>query len=214
MTTECTINDLVREKLRKLRLARGLTSKEFAFRLGIPRTSYVSLETGAYNFKVDLIHRALAVLRAEITDVWPQFGDSDRALENPAHLKKIQEFRLAELVSLANADGAAFLCTEESRTVVLISSGLGVRFLERLRLFLEDGARLRDGFWFETARRGQTFHLFIKAPHLPVQLRPLAGHYLTIWVSFFGGSTVLPEKPSVEDGRPAAARQLRLKLGD
>ncbi len=187
MTSRWAINDFVRKRLRNLRLARGLSGKEFASRLGIPRTSYVSLETGAYNFKLDVLFKALAILEADIQDIWPEDREASAIAQNPLHLRRIQEFRLTEVVSLAEADGGCVLRLEGGSASVLMSTGLNQSYLERLCLYLEDGRLMQDGYWFERVRRNRTFYLYVKASSFPNHLQPVARHYMSVWASFFSG---------------------------
>lgn len=57
--------------IRRIRRSKGLSSTEAARRAGIPLGSYSCLERGHYALNVDNLFRILAVLGADIGEVWP-----------------------------------------------------------------------------------------------------------------------------------------------
>lgn len=57
--------------IRRIRRSKGLSSTEAARRAGIPLGSYSCLERGQYALNVDNLFRILAVLGADIREVWP-----------------------------------------------------------------------------------------------------------------------------------------------
>lgn len=182
------INDFVRRKLRRLRLARGISGKDFAAQLGIPRSSYMSMETGAYNIKLDHVFKALAVLEADITEVWPSEADAAEVEAGARHRRRIQEFRLAEIASLTDGDGAALFKISGDRVRLLMAHNLGGFLLERLCFYLEDGLRYDGGFWFQEVSPNSRLLLFVKCPRVPQHLRPVIKHYMVVWSSFFSDS--------------------------
>ena len=66
-----SVNDFVRSNIRRIRKSKGKSMRYVASRVGIPYSSYASLETGVYNIKLDHLFRILQVLKVEIDDVWP-----------------------------------------------------------------------------------------------------------------------------------------------
>ncbi|HEV8131299.1 MAG TPA: helix-turn-helix transcriptional regulator, partial [Acidobacteriota bacterium] len=107
MTTQNAVNEFVRQKLRKLRLAKNIGVKQMAAYLGIPCSSYACMESGFYKINLDHLFRILGVLEADITEVWPAETAGVPVGDISAYLKRIQEFRLGEIVSLCGAEGGA-----------------------------------------------------------------------------------------------------------
>ena len=48
-----SVNDLVRDRIRRLRTSRGIGVTELAAKAGIPVSSYASLERGAYRLTLE-----------------------------------------------------------------------------------------------------------------------------------------------------------------
>lgn len=185
MSEFVTINDFIRQRLKKLRLTRKIGMQRLAREAGIPYSSYACMESGQYGIRLENLSRILAVLRAEITDVWPCQLDEEEELPNPAHLMSVQEFRLRETMSLAKAEGAALFSVQQKKCSVLLYENLSDFLLDRLILYLEDGRRYQHGVWFDHAHAGRRFHLFLKAESCPDYVRKLARHYLSLWAHLF-----------------------------
>ena len=71
MRSKKLVNRYVGERLRRMRVARGLKVQEIARRAGLPPSSYSCLEGGWYNINLDNLFRILQVLEANVTSVWP-----------------------------------------------------------------------------------------------------------------------------------------------
>ena len=71
MRSKKLVNRYVGERLRRLRVARGLKVQEIARRAGLPPSSYSCLEGGWYNINLDNLFRILQVLETDVTSVWP-----------------------------------------------------------------------------------------------------------------------------------------------
>lgn len=71
MRSKKLVNRYVGERLRRLRVARGIKVQEIARRAGLPPSSYSCLEGGWYNINLDNLFRILQVLEADVTAVWP-----------------------------------------------------------------------------------------------------------------------------------------------
>ena len=65
------ISKYVVQCIRQRRIEQGMRVQDMAQRTGIPLGSYSCLETGRYRMNLDNLFRTLAVLGAEIADVWP-----------------------------------------------------------------------------------------------------------------------------------------------
>ncbi len=65
------ISAFVVQCIRRQRIEQGLKVAEMARRTGIPLGSYSCLETGRYRMGLENLFRTLAVLGADIADVWP-----------------------------------------------------------------------------------------------------------------------------------------------
>lgn len=187
MATERVINSSVRHKLRELRRRNKFTVQEVAARAGIPPSSYACMEGGFYNISLDNLFRILGVLEADISEVWPTETAGSHLVGQPFYLKKIQEFRLSEIISLCQAEGAALFSVLNDKCSVVLHEHLSDFLLDRLILYLEDGRRYEHGLWFERKHGARAFHLFLKAQECPDYVRKLADHYLVIWSNVFGG---------------------------
>ena len=77
LTSVLSVNDFVRSNIRRIRKSNHMSMRDVASRVGIPYSSYASLETGIYNVKLDHLFRILEVLEADIYDVWPTSEDAN-----------------------------------------------------------------------------------------------------------------------------------------
>ena len=192
MAKDRLINNRVRHKLRELRLARKVSVQELARRVGIPCSSYACMEGGFYNISLDYLFRILGVLDADISEVWPIETAVFQNAGNPLYVRKIQEFRLSEIVSLTQAEGAALFSLLGGKCSVLLHEHLSDFLLDRVVLYLEDGRRYDQGVWFEKQKGATRFCFFLKANNCPDYVGKLVEHYMVIWANVFGG--VLPER--------------------
>jgi len=184
------INEYVRKKLQKLRQEKRLSAAEVAHRLGVPRTSYVSMETGAYNLKLDHVYRILAVLDADIMDVWPQPGERTELEVSRSHHLAIQRFRLNEVLSLSNSEGGVLLARYGSKVSVVMSSGLSDYFVDRLAYYLQDGELYKPGGWFRLNGGVSGYYLYLRPETVPKHVHAVIEHYLTIWACFFDSAVL------------------------
>lgn len=83
------LNGYVRYRIRRLRLEKGLKTREVAERSGIALGSYSCLETGRYRINLKNLFRILAALGVPIGEVWPDLPDAepvDRVTERHFYL--------------------------------------------------------------------------------------------------------------------------------
>lgn len=185
MLRDWLVNDHIRRRLRRLRRERGLTTVEFARRLGLPRTSYVSLETGAYQIKLDYLHRALAILDADIRDVWPSPLQPEDVPASPSEMLRVQKFRLDEILEISQARGGLVLSKEGQSVKIHLTRNVSDTLIDRIIYYLEDDHLFRPGLWFGRQRNGIHFLLYLRAEEIPERLRILVRHYLLVWASYF-----------------------------
>lgn len=181
-----SINDLVRSRIRRLRTARGIGVTELAARAGLPVSSYASLESGAYRFTLDNLFRILGALDVGIEDVWPVESEGIRVTDETLYLKRVQEFRLGEIVSLSGAEGCALLAEREGHCSIVTSLHLSDVFTDRLILHLEQGQRLGGGQWYESKYRDISFHFFLKTAGCPEFVEAMIETYMINWSAVFG----------------------------
>jgi transcriptional regulator with XRE-family HTH domain len=110
------INDHLRVKIRQLRRAKSVSSRDAAARAGIPPSSFSSIETGRYKITVDNLQRILIALEADIVDVWPPsmlLGWRERAL------RAFCELSLTQFLNLSRAASATLsLVADHSESVI------------------------------------------------------------------------------------------------
>lgn len=188
MARDGVINNCVRHRMRELRRNRKMSLQDLATRAGIPPSSYACMEGGFYNISLDNLFRILGVLDADINEVWPVESSASESLGHPFYIRKIQEFRLSEVVSLSQAEGAALFSVHRGKCSVVLHDRMSDFLLDRLILYLEEGRRYEHGLWFERKIGNQQFFFFIKAQECPDYVRKLVAHYLVIWASIFDAS--------------------------
>jgi len=142
------------------------------------------MEGGYYNISLDNLFRILGVMGTDIAEVWPaETTATDDA--NPAQLRRIQEFRVSEIINLTDAEGAALFSVQGRRSKVLLQQNLSDFLLDRLCLYMEDGREYGDGLWFRKDLGSTSFIFFLKGKSCPDYLRKLIGQYLVIWSNLF-----------------------------
>jgi len=179
------ISLLISERLRRLRRERRLGVSEVARKAGLPVSSYGCIEGGYYAITIDNLFRILGALEADITDVWPSEDAGSRALESPLYVRRLQEFRFGEILSLSRAEGGALFLIKDGRVSVLMAQSLSDFLLDRLALYMEDGREYGQGVWIRLSAGRQTLALFLKAPSCPEFVRKMAEQYLPVWFVAF-----------------------------
>ena len=182
------VNSCVRQKIRELRMNKKLNMQEVALRAGIPSSSYACMEGGYYNISLDNLFRILGVLDVDISQVWPLETAAVETAGHPLYLRRIQEFRLSEVVSLSDAEGAAFFSIQHGKCSILLHQNVSDFLLDRLVLYLEDGRRYEQGMWFQKQDGDTTYCLFLKAQDCKEYVRMLIDHYMVVWASVFGST--------------------------
>lgn len=178
------INEYVRQRLRRMRALRGMTITDAAKRLGLPRSSYSSFETGISRLSLDHLFEILEVLEADIEEVWPIGNEFGTIKERQGPFKSINRYRLCEIVFLSNAEGAALLrLSKPNRCQILMSTRLSDYFLDRIMLYLEDGIRYKPGIWVESDCGQDILSLYIKTGTLSHELNALVQRYMALWCS-------------------------------
>jgi len=142
------------------------------------------MEGGYYNISLDNLFRILGVLGADIGEVWPTEGAGAEAA-NPLQIRRIQEFRISEIINLTEAEGAALFSINERKCKVLLSQNMSDFLLDRLCLYIEDGQQFNHGLWFKKQLRDTCFIFFLKGKTCPDHLRKLIDQYLVIWSNLF-----------------------------
>ncbi|MBI3940114.1 MAG: hypothetical protein HY315_04720 [Acidobacteria bacterium] len=187
------VNNCVRHRVRELRRGKKMRLQDLAARAGIASSSYACMEGGFYNISLDNLFRILGVLDADISQVWPVETAISEALGHTFYLRRIQEFRLNEVISLCGAEGAALFALRGGKASVILHDRLSDFLLDRLVLYLEEGRRYEQGLWFGKKMGETTFFFFIKAQECQGYLRKLIEHYLVIWASLFSSPLADPK---------------------
>ncbi len=160
---------------------------ELARSLGLPRSSYSSLECGAYQIKLDLLHQVLTILDADINDVWPTLED-EGILASRSQLLRTHQFRLDELLSICRANSGLLLSKHRNSVQVHLSSRISDSLSDRIVLYVEENQLFLPGFWFTRKQRNTSFLLYLTAEQAPQHVSFLIQHYLAVWASFFEAS--------------------------
>lgn len=181
-----SINDLVRERIRQLRLTHGMGVTEVASKAGLPVSSYASLETGAYRITLDNLFRILGALEVDIDEVWPAEVTGAAVTNEKLYFKRIQEFRLSEVIHLSDAEGGGLFALHGQKCSVLMSFHLSDFLLDRLILSLEERRAYPGGKWFRHKFKDTRFFLFLKAETCPDYVAAMIRSYMINWSALFG----------------------------
>ena len=107
MSEKNSVNNFVRHKIRRMRKSKKLKIREIATLASMPYSSYAPMESGFYNINLDHLFRILGALEVDIREVWPAETLASEFDDCELYLQKIQQFRLSEIISLSEAEGAA-----------------------------------------------------------------------------------------------------------
>jgi transcriptional regulator with XRE-family HTH domain len=180
------VNDFIRQRLRRLRLSKNVGLRELAERAGIPSSSYASMETGAYRLNLESLFRVLGALEADITAVWPSEAVGTRAEDSELlYLRRLQEFRLGEVIRLSQAEGGALFEVRERSCRIVIDQNLSDFLIDRCLVRLENGDPPNQGLWWHQDFFDTTFHFFLKAEGCPSYVEKLVQHYMVNWCALF-----------------------------
>ncbi len=181
-----SVNDFVRQRLRRLRLMRNVGLRELAERAGIPTSSYASMEAGAYRLNLESLFRVLGVLEADISAVWPTESSGTRAEDSELlYLRRLQEFRLGEVIRLSGAEGGSLFEVRGRSCRIVMYQNLSDFLLDRCLVRLENGHPPSEGLWWQQNYLDATYHFFLKAEGCPGYVEKLVQHYLVNWCALF-----------------------------
>lgn len=187
------INDFVRRRVRQFRVRQQLPQREVADRAQLPVSSYACMEAGFYEFRLDNLFRILAALEIDISEVWspesylsghPEVRHS-AVTPDRLYVKRLQEFRMNELIMLAEAEGAALFSLKGRQCQLLFYSYLSETFLERLQRYLLLDQPLAEGLTYVRQDDKKSLVFFLKAKSCPPHVKRLMEKYLVIWSTMF-----------------------------
>ncbi len=187
MSRPSAISKLICSRIKRIRERKGWAPADVYERAGIPRSSYYCLEAGETSLAVDDLYRIVDALEVDVAEVWPVGHGEGNGSGSPFHSAKVQEFRLAELVELGEAEGGALIGLTRPKAQVILSCRLSEYFVDRLLIYLEDGRLYSPGKWFKGHGRGsEDLLLYLKSanPFSPL-VGALARRYLAAWVELF-----------------------------
>ncbi len=186
MSSSNSINKFVCRKIKEIRISQKIGLRELAYRAGIPVSSYASVETGAYRIHLDNLFRILGILEIDITDVWPTEAIGARTCNDELlYFKRLQEFRMNEVISLSEAEGGAFLALSDKKCRVLMRQDISDFLLDRLALYFESGQTYDQGVWWHKKIGKTTFHFFLKVSSCPNFVSQMVSHYIINWSALF-----------------------------
>ncbi len=174
------VNERVRRRIRRIRLQRNIKMTVLAEKLRMPISSYASMETGQCRISLDHLYRILGALDTDIGEVWPTMNPG-AGCQSRLYLRRLQEFRLNELVSLSGAEGGAIFHLRESRCQVLFHENLSDFLIDRLAMYLESDLAYSAGTLLSRRDGGDSLHVFLKAQSCPQYVMRLAEKYLLLW---------------------------------
>lgn len=189
MSKQSLINEFVRRRLRRFRKARRLTMHQVAQVAQLPTSSYACLETGVYEFRLENLYKILAALDLDISDVWPPESYLAAHPEvkktglsyDQLYLRRLQDFRMNEIVMLTEAQGAALFKVTPRGCELLMHAYLREGLLDRLLIYLEARQEITDGLIFAKPAGEGVLILYLKSKSVPRHVGELIEKYLRIW---------------------------------
>jgi len=185
LRNKTAINDLVRKKLKQIRLAQGVRLRQAARRSGIPVSSYAQMESGYYRIHMDSLFRMLGALELDINDVWPVDSVGVEAVDQAVYMQRIQAFRLNEICNWCDAEGACLFRLRHGASSVLLTQGMSDFLVDRIGYYLEEGLNYSSGLFLEKSYKGSRFILFIKAEAGDNVAMKMTNRYLVKWAVLF-----------------------------
>ena len=180
MSTEKSfVNERVRRRIRETRLQRQVKLTAMAAKLQMPISSYASMETGQCRISLDHLYRILGALDLDIGEVWPTPNGHTGC--QSLYVRRLQEFRLNELISLSEAEGGAVFHVGEERCKVLFHENLSDFLIDRLAMYFERGIAYTGGTLLSRRDGGESLYVFLKSENCPQYVMRLAEKYLTLW---------------------------------
>lgn len=198
-------NTHVRQQIRRLRLSKGLTQRELARVAGISPSSLGCLESGFYRLNLDTLHKILAALNVEITDIWPsakrkKSADSDLSLL--PGIDEVSFFRLREVHLLTGAEASSVYSgvlsqrdgaqgasngngTSPASPRPLYAINVGEDELLWLAHHLREGTLAAPWTKYFHCQGSRCLFLCLKNASMRPWLENLIEHYLPAWLAAF-----------------------------
>ncbi len=198
------VNERVRRRIREIRKQHHMKITELAARLQMPISSYASMETGQCRISLDHLYRILGVLGADINEVWPT-PNSAAGCHSQLYVRRLQEFRLNELISLSGAEGGAVFYVREPLCQVLFHENLSDFLIRRLVMYLESDLEYGAGTWLSRRTGSGILCVFLKSENCPQYVVRLAEKYLALWTRLLRGGGLLKSPPDL----PMESREKR-----
>ena len=177
---EWLASERVRRRIREVRLQRHIKMTELARRLRMPISSYASIATGQCRISLDHLYRILGALDTDIAEVWPT-PNADTGCQSRFYVRRLQKFRLNELISLSGAEGGAIFYVRESRCQVLFHENLSDFLIDRLAMYFESNLAYTAETLLSRKDGGDSLHVFLKSENCPQYVMILGEKYLTLW---------------------------------
>lgn len=193
-------NTHVREQIRRLRLARGLTQRQLARAAGISPSSLGCLESGFYRLNLDTLQKILVALNVDITAIWPSVKDKNSADMDLSLLHEVDQvsfFRLREVHLLAAAGASAIFAgdCEENGSNGKVHRPRSLRALYTINIAEEErpelARRLAEGTlnsaWLRYSHQqgGRCLLLCLKNATMRPWIESLIERYLPAWLATF-----------------------------
>lgn len=180
------INDFLRQRIREIRITKKLAQKQVAERAGLPKSSYSSIETGAYRLTIATLYKILLAIGADISDIWPPIWEGSYTVSDVTTLPEVNRlnwFRLREIFVHSAAASVCLIFQKGNLTEFL--SWVNVTQDER-KLLLEAilYERKAEGWEIITKKEGHfSIHLCLREPIIEDFLEKLAHVYLSLWLA-------------------------------
>ncbi|MEE8586094.1 MAG: hypothetical protein V3T83_14720 [Acidobacteriota bacterium] len=179
------INDFVRNRIRRLRRSKNLSTRQLAALSGIPEGSYCCLEGGFYRISFYNLQKIMQALGGSIHDVWPQAKESfEESPSRPSKPPTVNYFRFREFCSLTEARGAALLSRRGSSLKLMFESDLdGAERADLLEALTQKRSPGKGWRVYEKSARGKTICLALHNAQVEGRLGVLLELYLDLWLA-------------------------------
>ena len=179
------VNDFVRNRIRRLRRSKKLSTRQLATLSGIPEGSYCCLEGGFRRISFYNLQKIMQALGGTIHDVWPQ--PEEPLMMSPfrsSRLPQVNHFRFREICSLTEARGAALLSRRGSSLKLMFESDLeGAERGRLLEALTQQRSPGKGWLVYEKSTRGRTICLALHNAQLEGRLGVLLDLYLDMWLA-------------------------------
>ncbi len=182
---KASVNDFVRDRIRRLRRSKNLSTRQLAALSGIPEGSYCCLEGGLRRINLYNLQKIMQALGGTVHDVWPRSQEAfEETPPRSSGQASVNFLRFREICSLTEAHSAALLNRSGGSLQLIFESNMaGAEKVKLLEALAQERSPGEGWLVYEKSARGKAICLALHNAEVEGRLGVLLDLYLDLWLA-------------------------------